>query len=125
MYRGVFLNLTRNEQRRADMVRHLQEINANSRYERFEAVDGCEVASHYPTTPIGPGNLGLWLSHEKLFREASRAPDVHFHLLEDDALLAENFVDSLDNLLQEIDVRIPSWDLLFTDALLHMRPDEF
>ncbi|HEY2414769.1 MAG TPA: hypothetical protein VGI40_21165 [Pirellulaceae bacterium] len=124
MYRGVFLNLKRNEQRRADLVRHLEEIQAASRYERLEAVDGMEVASRYAAR-LDPGNLGLWLTHEKLFQEASRVADQHVHLLEDDVLLAENFVGLLDNLLQELDVRIPSWDLLFTDALLHLRPDEF
>lgn len=124
MYRGIFLNLKRNEQRRADIERHLQEINATSRYERLESVDGLEVALQY-ATPLDPGNLGLWLSHEKLCREASRTPDEHVHLLEDDALLAGNFVGVLDNMLAEMEVRFPSWDVLYTDALLQLRPDEF
>jgi len=125
MYRGFFINLRRNEQRRADMVRHLEAINASSRYERLEAVDGQEAATQYTKTPAGPGNLGIWLSHEKLFREASQTPDLHIHLIEDDELLAKNFVGVLDDILLHLDAKIPSWDLLFTDAYLHLRPDEF
>jgi GR25 family glycosyltransferase involved in LPS biosynthesis len=123
MYRGVFLNLNRNEHRRSRLTRHLAEIGAMPRYERCEAVDG-RAASEQHSTSLDPGNLGLWLSHEKILRETGAAAE-HLHIIEDDAQLAQNFAGLLDGLLAHCDVRFPGWDVLFTDVFLEPRTDIF
>jgi GR25 family glycosyltransferase involved in LPS biosynthesis len=124
MYRGVYLNLSRNERRRESLTRHLAEIGAASRYERCEAVDGRAAADEHPTS-LDPGNLGLWLSHEKILRELGDSPAQHLHIIEDDAQLARNFTGLLDGLLGHCDVRFPGWDVLFTDVFLEPRTDIF
>ncbi len=122
MYRGYFLNLQRNEQRRNALVQHLADIGAATRYERFDAVEGRAVAADHPTK-LDPGNLGLWLSHERLLKAAGT--DKHVHILEDDAILARQAVELLDGLLAHMDQNNIAWDLLFTDIFVHPRTDPF
>jgi hypothetical protein len=124
MYRGFFLNLARNEQRRTSLTRHLAAIGALARYRRVEAVDGRAVAPAYETR-LDPGNLGLWLTHERVLREHGAA-DAHLHLLEDDAVLARGAVGIFEDLLRQADERLGGWDLLFTDVLVPLNdPDVF
>jgi GR25 family glycosyltransferase involved in LPS biosynthesis len=122
MYRGFFLNLQRNEQRRAALVSHLEAIGAEKRYERFEAVEGKTVAAEHPTK-LDPGNLGLWLSHERLLADVGR--DQHVHILEDDAFLARDAVKVIAATLAHIDEKIPTWDLLFTDTFVQAQTGVF
>jgi GR25 family glycosyltransferase involved in LPS biosynthesis len=122
MYRGYFLNLQRNEQRRNALLKNLAETGASARYERWEAVDGRAAANDHPTK-LDPGNLGLWLSHEQLLQSAPS--DKHIHILEDDAVLGKNAVEVLDGMLAHLDASVPTWDLLFTDTFVQPRTDVF
>jgi len=45
-YRGFFLNLERNQQRRDTLLANLEDVGAKERYERFEAVNGREAHVH-------------------------------------------------------------------------------
>lgn len=122
MYRGYFLNLQRNEQRRNALLKNLADIGASARYQRYEAVDG-RVASADHATKLDPGNLGLWLSHERLLK--SSPPDQHIHILEDDAILSKRAVEVLDGLLAHLESTMPTWELLFTDIFVQPRTDIF
>src|SRR5262245_55854067 len=102
MYRGFFLNLDRNSERREALVRRLAEVGAAERYERLEAIDGQPLAAQYPTR-MDPGNLGLWLTHEKIVGQMAQQPDLHLHLIEDDAFLPPNIVALLENLLNQLE----------------------
>lgn len=119
MYQGFYVNLARSEERRRALTRHLVEIGAAARYQRIEGVDGRAVAEQYQTT-LDPGNLGIWLSHDKLL-EASRESHVHLHFIEDDTVLVKNAVSKFDALLAEADARFSGWDLVFTD--IHVPTD--
>jgi hypothetical protein len=123
VYRGFYLNLARNEERRAALTRHLQEVGASSRYERFEAIEGRSVASQY-FTPLDPGALGLWLTHEKLVH-SQRSPQAHLHIIEDDAIFARNAVSQFDVILQAADTWPAGWDILFTDVFVPPDWSEF
>ena len=116
MYRGFFLNLNTNETRRAALTRHLAEIGVSSRYERVEAVNGRDIAHAYDTK-LDPGNLGLWLTHESI-TQTFNSPDLHLHILEDDAILARNIVPVLEGILKGADVQLGNWDLLFTNIFV-------
>jgi hypothetical protein len=124
MYRGVFLNLASNENRRAALTQHLAQVGAASRYERCEAIDGRAAAAEHPTN-LDSGNLGLWLTHEKLVSSAGASPGGHLHIIEDDAVLANNIVELLEGILANADNRFPTWDLLFTDVFLPPQTDLF
>jgi GR25 family glycosyltransferase involved in LPS biosynthesis len=114
MYKGFFINLSRNEERRQSLVRHLEEVGAAARYERVEAVDGRAVAHLHPTT-LDPGALGLWLSDLSLLR-ANPSPDLHLHIIEDDITLARDAVGLFERTLAHADARLGDWDLIFTET---------
>jgi len=116
MYQGFFVNLDRNQERRAALTKHLEAVGAGSRYQRIEAVDGRAVANQYSTT-LDPGNLGLWLSQLKLL-EAHRGSATHLHVIEDDTVLCDNAANKFDSILEQADAKLAGWDLLFTDILV-------
>jgi GR25 family glycosyltransferase involved in LPS biosynthesis len=124
MYQGVFLNLPRSEKRRTALLAHLAAVGAADRYQHCEAVDGRAVAALHPTR-LDPGNLGLWLSHEKVLQTLGPAPAAHLHLIEDDALLPQNAVGLFDGVLAQLTAQIPDWDLLFTDVFLAPKTEFF
>jgi GR25 family glycosyltransferase involved in LPS biosynthesis len=117
MYRGVFLNLERSVNRRESLVRHLEEIGASSRYERFEAVDGREVQDQYHTK-LDAGNLGLWLTHEKLLHTIGASATAHLHIIEDDVVFSRSAGAAIEGALRFMDSQYPNWDLLFTDVFV-------
>lgn len=116
MFQGFFINLRRSEQRRERLIRHLTEVGAGDRYQRFEAVDGKAVAGEY-TTILSPGQLGCWLSFLKVL-SANRSADRHVHIIEDDIVLASKSVPLLDFVLRVADEKAAGWDLLFTDFIV-------
>ena len=115
-YQGWYLNLERNQPRRAALERHLEEIGGTNRYRRFDAVDGRAVAHLFPTR-LDPGNLGLWLSHVKLL-EHRRSSAEHLHIIEDDTILARDAPAVFDKMLESADAHPDGWDLIFTDILV-------
>jgi hypothetical protein len=116
MYTGVYINLERNEKRRASMDRHLKDIGASSRYEWFPAIDGRTVLDNHPTA-MRPGALGLWLTVECIL-EAFEGLDQHLHILEDDVVLARNGPALFEQALEYADKELRGWDLLFTETLV-------
>ena len=117
MYRGFYLNLARNAERRETLVRRLRAIGAEQRYERCEAIDGWAVAAQY-ATKLDPGNLGLWLTHEKVLQSLGSSTAAHLHIIEDDAQLPNNVVALLDRVLKQLEAQNATWDLIFTDAFV-------
>lgn len=117
MYRGFYLNLDRDVERRHLMRRQLEVAGLFDHYRRFEAVDGAH-ASELAESSLKPGELGCWLSHERLLCER-RASDHHLHVLEDDTILPADARGLFDAALMAIDQRPElRWDLLFTDVFL-------
>jgi hypothetical protein len=116
MYAGYFVNLDRSATRRTVLTRHLADMGAIARYQRFEAVDGPAVAHAYDTA-LQPGALGIWLTHERLV-QGYRSPDLHLHIIEDDVLFCQSTVTELDNILQHAEAELGPWDLLFTEIFV-------
>ncbi|MGA2582811.1 MAG: glycosyltransferase family 25 protein [Tepidisphaeraceae bacterium] len=116
-YRGFFLNLDRAENRRQAMIQHLTEIGVVSNYQGFAAIDGKAIAPAKPTK-LSPGELGIWLTHEKLMT-ANRQGDLHLHVLEDDAMLPKDAAAQFERLLAMANAVTPDWDIIFTDIYLH------
>ena len=123
MYSGVFINLNRNESRRAHLIQQLKNVNLSERYQRFEAVDGNALVGTYDTKLLG-GELDLWLSHEKLAQAYNNSHN-HLHIIEDDVLFASNAASVFEATLQYADANISDWDLIFTNIFFPPTPELF
>jgi GR25 family glycosyltransferase involved in LPS biosynthesis len=117
-FRGLFMNLDRNQARLASMAQHLVDVGMAGRYQRFPAVDGRTLGPEY-VTKLDRGNLGLWLSHERLLA-ANKSSDAHLHVLEDDALLPKDAEVCFAKLLAGVEKGFPDWDMIFTDVLVNL-----
>jgi len=117
-FRGFFINLDRNKARCEAMTRHLADIGLAAEYQRLPAVDGQTLGADY-VTKLDRGNLGLWLTHERLLA-ANKSSDTHLHLLEDDAFLPKDAAVCFPSLLEKTDKEIPDWDVIFTDIMVDM-----
>src|SRR5438093_4413984 len=123
MYRGRYINLDRNTQRRALIEETLRRCGVAERYQRFAAVDGAAAAATHPTR-LSHGELGVWLSHERIVSEhqnaaasasAADAADAHLHIVEDDVLFPDAAATLFDHLLRRADAELDQWDILYTD----------
>ena len=117
-FRGFFINLDRNQARSASMTQHLADVGMAARYQRVPAVDGRTLGAEY-VTQLDRGNLGLWLTLERLL-SANKSSDAHLHLLEDDVLLPKDAEACFAKLLAGVDKGAPDWDLIFTDVVLNL-----
>jgi GR25 family glycosyltransferase involved in LPS biosynthesis len=117
-FRGFFINLDRNRARLHQMNTQLADLGMTALYTRIAAVDGSTLGPEYQTE-LDRGNLGLWLTHERLI-EANRASDRHLHIMEDDALLPKDTLANFSIILDRADKNFPAWDLLFTEIYLQM-----
>jgi len=122
-FHGFYINLDRNTARAAEMSRQLAETGLAERYQRLPAIDGSSVAAGH-ATELDPGNLGLWLSHERL-TFANRSSPLHLHILEDDALLPKDAAASFSDLLAQADAEHPDWDILFTEIYVELNINLF
>ena len=113
-YSGLYINLDRSHERRAAFAKQLSDLNLQSRYSRFSAVDGLQIDTS--RSPLRPGEVGLFLSHCHALEHA-RSRGTCVHILEDDALLSEHVVSVLtDAAASDLFQR---YDLLFTDMMIH------
>lgn len=112
---GVYINLDRSPERRADMQRQIEETGVPYAVARLAAVDGAARTDR--PAGLNAGQHGCWLSH-LLAIEGSLGRSAHLHVMEDDALLGAalpilpDVVGSLDSGSRG------EWDVLYLDATL-------
>jgi hypothetical protein len=112
---GVFINLDRSPERRAEMERQLAEVELPYPVRRLEAVDGQRQAGR--PAELSAGQYGCWLSHLKAL-EQSVGQDHHAHIMEDDALIS-SALPILPDVVQSLDSgSAGEWDILYLDATL-------
>src|SRR5580704_6564435 len=116
MYRGFFINLASNQKRLASITKNLSDVGLASVYQRYPAVDGRALGKEY-VTELDRGNLGLWLTHERLLSDNRGSPH-HLHIIEDDAQLPADAARCLNDMLDTADRALKSWDIIFTEAFL-------
>jgi hypothetical protein len=117
-FRGFYINLDRNQVRSASMAKQLADVGMADRYQRCPAVDGRTLGAEYVTT-LDRGNLGLWLTHERLL-SANKSSESHLHLLEDDAVFPKDANVCIGDLLAKADKDLPDWDVIFTDIFVDL-----
>src|SRR5262245_12018296 len=93
-YLGLYINLERSPERRAAFEKQLSELNLQSRYSRFAAVDGAQIDTS--RSPLKPGEVGLFLSHCRVL-ESVRNRNMCVHVLEDDTQLSEHVAPVLND----------------------------
>ena len=96
---GVFINLDRSPERRAEMERQIEQIAPPYPLRRMSAIEGRQQ----PSCPAGltPGQYGCWLSHLKAL-EQSVGDEAHLHIMEDDALIS-SALPILPGVVQSLD----------------------
>jgi GR25 family glycosyltransferase involved in LPS biosynthesis len=103
---GAYINLDRSTDRRAAIEAQL--ARADLDYGRFPAVDG---GAQLGGSRLLPGQLGCWLSHQRLVSELGGTS--WLHVIEDDAILS---TATKPLLVQMIDSgQIDAFDLVFLD----------
>ena len=116
LYTGLYINLASSLARRKRMEAQFSSLGLADRYQRFEAIRG-EGAKEQSETTLPGGQLGCWLSHLAIWRQAE-SKGSHLHVLEDDAALSP----LLPRVLDELQLDESSWDLIFTDVYFHPPP---
>jgi hypothetical protein len=110
---GVFINLDRSPERRAEMERQIAQIELPYPLRRLAGVDGERQPVGPP--PLRAGQYGCWLSHLKAL-EQSIGQDHHLHIMEDDALIS-TALPILPEVVQSLDSgSAGEWDILYLDA---------
>ena len=112
---GVYINLDRSPQRRAEMDRQIGEAGLPYVIDRLAAIDG-STRSDRPAG-LNPGQHGCWLSH-LLAIERSLQRSAHLHVVEDDALLGAA-LPILPDVVNSLDSGSGGeWEILYLDATL-------
>lgn len=112
---GVFINLERSPERRAEMERQIAQVELPYPVRRLGAVDGQRQPARPPQ--LSAGQYGCWLSHLKAL-EQSVGQDHHLHIMEDDALIS-TALPILPSVVQSLDSGSSGeWDILYLDATL-------
>lgn len=117
-YRGFYINLDRDPQRRQGMEAQLAACQLQAAYQRHPGALGNVLGANAPK--LSPGDIGCITSHYQLLRSLSGS-DHHVHILEDDALLSPRLGSILDSLVQA--GWLENVDLLFTDIAVPINTD--
>jgi GR25 family glycosyltransferase involved in LPS biosynthesis len=116
-FSGRYINLDCSTQRRGKLEQQLRDLNIEEVYSRFSAVDGSCVTRG--AGGISPREYGCFASHERLLKESCLL-STHLHVLEDDALLAPEFVPVIGQVISQ--GVLDEFDLLFTDIYVSWDP---
>ena len=111
-FKIYYINLDKSIQRRAFMENQFKELNIP--FSRISATNGKEldkeflksekkkhcILAHFPLP--NDGEIGICLTHFKLWELLSKQPEDFSIVLEDDALISHDFFNDLEQLLSQI-----------------------
>jgi GR25 family glycosyltransferase involved in LPS biosynthesis len=107
-----YINLDRSVKRRRALEAELAKAGLSGQYRRYAAKDGAILKGR--RYGVSPGEAGCFLSHLGAL-EAGQRGGRHFHVLEDDTVLARGFADYLAMIMDRL---IDRFDIVFTNMLL-------
>lgn len=110
MFKGLYINLAKRPDRRANMEREFARFGVTERYRRLQA-----IADPIPAR-------GCYRSHLKALDEARRMGGI-VHILEDDSILSSALVPFLDS--DEASATLDRFDILFLDMWVDVDKSEF
>src|SRR5689334_21165180 len=105
---GVYINLDRSTERRAEMERQISLFTPSYPVRRLKAVDGNDLKTFPPA--LRPAQYAVWLSHLEAL--AAVPGSEHAHIMEDDVELS-TAVSILPDLLASLNAGSQgNWDIL-------------
>ena len=116
-FKGFFINLDSEKERRISLERHLKELNIANKFERFEAIKPKSVQNFRGLKT--KGEYGLWLSYLKLFEKIVEDNNKTFLIIEDDFRFNNNAVSILKNILSTKEIKLQN--ILFLDYLINIK----
>ena len=116
-FKGFFINLDSEKERRLSLEKHLDELSLAKNFERFEAIKpqlnqdlkGLKTRGEY----------GLWLSYLGLFEKIVENNNEMFLIIEDDFRFNNSAISILKNILSREEIK--SQNILFLDYLINMQ----
>jgi GR25 family glycosyltransferase involved in LPS biosynthesis len=114
MYKGFYINLDRDAERRDLLEQRLEQEGFAGKYTRFPAVDGKRI-TYGPDAVPGWAALGCLLSHLSVLK-SQLGSDHHLHIIEDDALLHRDLGRAFEAFISHEQEQ--EWDILMTDIFL-------
>ena len=119
-YQGIYINLDRSTDRRAEMETELARVGLGTRYKRLSAVDG--KTSHFQSPLTNPSEVGCFLSHVAALKEGLKNPQ-HLHIVEDDTVFARCTDAAIDWAIKC--GHLDQFDILYADIALPLSNESF
>ena len=120
MYTGLYINLDRCPDRRAEIETELARVGLAQKYRRFAAADGNTLNLLQPR--LNNGEMGCFISHYLLLKE-NLGTVQHLHVLEDDTVFAKCFDQVITRIIESGE--IDAYDILYTDASLPLSNEAY
>jgi GR25 family glycosyltransferase involved in LPS biosynthesis len=112
-YRGFYINLDQNLERRSHIEKRLTAYQLKSRYTRFPACLGNALNLKAPK--LSAGAIGCFSSHYLLLKSQIDSP-TYIHVTEDDVVFSPVIATLLDTLLAK--GVLGDYDMLYTDIFV-------
>jgi GR25 family glycosyltransferase involved in LPS biosynthesis len=110
-YAGLYINLDRCPDRRAEVEGELARFGLCDSYVRFAGIDGNSLG--FPNPHLGNGEVGCFASHARALRHGASLGR-HLHLIEDDVLFCSQTAQVLQSALAG--GLLQPYDILYTDV---------
>jgi GR25 family glycosyltransferase involved in LPS biosynthesis len=117
-WRGLYINLDRNLDRRTEIEAELVRHSFSNRYRRFPAAEG--NALNFPNPHLSNGEIGCFTSHYQILKENLNSTD-HLHIVEDDILFSAQTAPVMDWAIAQ--GFLEQYDIVFTDVFVPLLND--
>lgn len=119
-YAGLYINLDRCPERRAEMEAELARYGLSERYRRHPAAEGDTL--DLPNPRLNNGEIGCFISHAAALGDHLGTGE-HLHIAEDDTVFAPGTEAVLNRIIASGE--IDAYDVLFADIALPLSNDAY
>src|SRR5437762_2779804 len=115
-YLGLFINLDRSEQRRANIEAQIARFGLQQNYQRFPAADGNVLK--LPNPRLQNSEMGCFTSHYLVLKANLGCPH-HLHIIEDDVIFSALTGELVPDICQLLDGALSEYDIVCTDVFIN------
>ncbi len=119
-YAGIYINLDRRPDRRAEIESELARHGLRDAYRRFSAVEGNGLSLSNPH--LKDGEIGCFSSHTMLLQE-NLDQDMHLHVIEDDVIFSSSTAQAIHGIVAQ--GLFADYDILYTDVVVPLLNDAY